>query len=146
MSESFAKLTKNFPENAYQKYLPKIPEFLTYVKNIPEFSKIRLCRKDMRCHKNKKLKIWPQIHFCSLGIDPIELIPSNWSIELINRIDPIELIQSIQSNQIESIKSIESIDSWTNFKLFRPKLSLNRTKNGQDKHGQKVDQILRYFW
>ena len=32
-------------------------------------------------------------------------------------------------DQIDSIESLE-MDSWTNSKLFRPKLSLNRTKNG----------------
>ena len=48
-------------------------------------------------------------------------------------------IESIGSDQIESdrIDRIESIrpemDLWTNFKLFRPKLSLNRTINGQVK-------------
>jgi len=61
--------------------------------------------------------------------DWIELIES---IGLIQSIRSIRSIQSIRS--IRSIQSIRSIRSemafWPNFKLFRPKFSPNRTKNG----------------
>ena len=40
--------------------------------------------------------------------------------------------------------SFLDLDSWPNFKLFRPKLSQNRTKTV--KNGQKVDQILRFIF
>ena len=40
-------------------------------------------------------------------------------------------IESIGSNRSDRIDSTAEMDLWTNFKLFRPKLSLNRTINGQ---------------
>ena len=47
-------------------------------------------------------------------------------------------IDSIESDRIDRIDLTAEMDLWTNFKLFRPKLSLNRTKNGQDKLPKKL--------
>ena len=54
-----------------------------------------------------------------------------------NRLDRIESIESNRSNRIDRINLTAEMDLWTNFKLFRPKLSLNRTINGQ------IDQSIR---
>ena len=41
-------------------------------------------------------------------------------------------------DRIDRINSTAEMDLWTNFKLFRPKLSLNRTKNGRS---DRIDSI-----
>jgi len=77
--------------------------------------------------RSKQRKIQPGSHICS-QFDPIES----------SRSDRVESIRSSRSNRVESIRSsrfdpIESIRSemasWSNDKLFRAKLSPNRTKN-----------------
>jgi len=55
-------------------------------------------------------------------------------------IDPITSIQSRQSDPVDPIESILSeMASWPNFKLFRPKLSPNQTKNSH------LTGIIRYI-
>ncbi len=63
--------------------------------------------------RSKQLKIRPGSHFQS------------------NRLNSIGLTQSDRLNRINSIESTSKMASWSNFKLFRPKLSPNRTKNCQ---------------
>jgi len=83
--------------------------------------------------RSKQLKIRPGSHFWSQfnRVDPIGSIRdrvdprsgrSGWSSlgsigSIRDRVDPIESIRL-------------EMASWSNFKLFRPKLSPNRTKNG----------------
>ncbi len=48
-----------------------------------------------------------------------------------DRLDWIDLIGSTRSDRLDLIEFwIKGLASWPNFKLFRPKLSPNRTKNG----------------
>ena len=52
-----------------------------------------------------------------------------------NRIESTRSIGSDRIDRIDRINWIDltaEMDLWTNFKLFRPKLSLNRTKNGSN--------------
>jgi hypothetical protein len=79
------------------------------------------------------------LKFGQESISAVDLIQSNQS----NRIDPIESIQSNRSNRIDPIELIQSeMDSWTNFKLFRPKLSQNRTKTDKIKNS---DHTVSFF-
>ena len=70
----------------------------------------------------------------------ISVLVPNFRNNLVNQFDWTESIQLNQFNLIEPswfnwtesvwVDSIAKMDSWQNFKLFRPKLSPNRTKNG----------------
>jgi len=67
--------------------------------------------------RSKQLKIWPESHW----------------IDRIDRID-IGSIGSISDRSDRyRIDRIDPMAFWPNFKLFRPKLSPNRTKNGHFK-------------
>jgi hypothetical protein len=89
---------------------------------------------------------WPfMVRFrLNLGLNNLKFVHKS--------ISAVESIRSIRFDPIDSIRSIRSdrfnltaeMDLWTNFKLFRPKLSLNRTINGHFQCMMEVNSYVDY--
>jgi hypothetical protein len=67
----------------------------------------------------------------SIGSNRLDRIDST-RLDRLDRIDSTrsDRLDSIGSTRLDRIKLTANMASWSNFKLFRPKLSPNRTKNG----------------